>query len=82
MLLNHPEFGEEDLITGINRPEVPRVSRAVIGHVLNELMQVFKIVQEIIATSIIRKSKVDGLIQIMKPNFFYGSHLLSCRSEC
>lgn len=57
------------------------MSEATRGHILNELTQISKTLQDIITTSIARKRNVDGLIHMMNPKVFLASTSQAIRND-
>lgn len=70
VLPNFPDFGIAYLTIGAKLPEVPYMSGAPRGHLLNEVMHVSKTPYDLIISSINRKSKIDDLIRLMNPKVF------------
>lgn len=70
VLYNFSEFGIVDWLTCVNLPEVPPMLGYARWHVINELMQLSRTLQELILTSTTWKSKVNDLIKLMNPKVF------------
>lgn len=67
VLPNIPYCDEYDPAGGENVLDVPPIYGNVRSHLLKVLIQEYKVIQEIVATSTTRNGMVKGLIQMLNP---------------